>query len=83
MVERVLCPDDVRRLKALRAFEQIKLHGFALVERTVAVLLNRGEVYKYVLPRGALDKSISFRPVEPLYCTFLSHGRNSFSNREE
>jgi hypothetical protein len=30
-----------------------------------------------------LDESISLRPVEPLHCTFLSHGKYSFHNREE
>jgi hypothetical protein len=30
-----------------------------------------------------LDESISFRPVKPLDCTFLSHGNYSFHNREE
>src|SRR5207302_6823553 len=75
----ILCAHNVCRLEAFGALQQIKLHGFALVERTVAVLLYRGEVYKHILPRGALDKTISFRPVEPLDCTFLSHGRYSFS----
>src|SRR5271169_1495683 len=73
-----LSADDVCRLEAFGALQQIKLHGLALVERTVAVLLDRGEVHEYIFPRGALDESISFRPVEPLHCTFLSHGKNSF-----
>ena len=70
--------DDVSSLKALGAFEEIKLHGLALVERAVPVFLDRGEMYEHILPRGALDKSISLRPVEPLYCSLLSHGKNSF-----
>jgi hypothetical protein len=80
---RSLCADDVRRLKAFRAFQQIKLHGLTLVERAVAVLLDCREVHEHIFPRGALDESISFRPVEPLDCTFLSHGNYSFHNREE
>jgi hypothetical protein len=40
-------------------------------------------VHEYVFPRGALDESISLRPVEPLYCTFLSHGKTPFTNCEE
>src|ERR1700690_1260279 len=32
--------DDVARLEAFGAFEQIKLHGLTLVQRAVAVLLN-------------------------------------------
>jgi hypothetical protein len=30
-----------------------------------------------------LDESISLRPVEPLHCSFLSHGKTPFTNREE
>ena len=76
---RGLCAYDVCRLKAFGALEQIKLHGLTLVERAVTILLYRGEVHENIFTRGALDKSISLRPVEPLYCTFLSHGKNSFN----
>src|SRR5579864_8737547 len=68
----------VCRLKALGALEQVKLHGFTLVQGAIAVLLDGGEVYEHVLTGRAMDKSISLRPVEPLYCSFLSHGKNSF-----
>ena len=44
MVRR-LCADDVGRLKALRAFQQIELYGLTLVQGAVAVFLNRGKVY--------------------------------------
>jgi len=71
---RRLCADDVGRLEAFGAFEQVKLHGFTLVQGAVAVLLDGGEVHENIFPRGALDKYISLRPVEPLHCTFLSHG---------
>jgi len=77
MVRR-LCADDVCRLEALGALQQVKLHGLTLVERAVAVLLDCGEVHEHIFPRGALDESIPFRPVEPLHCAFLSHGKNSF-----
>jgi hypothetical protein len=83
MVRSLCRPDDVRRLKAFGALQQIKLHGLTLIERAVAVLLDRGEVHEHIFPRGALDESISFRPVKPLDCTFLSHGNYSFHNREE
>ena len=73
IVEPELGADDVARLKAFGAFEQIELHGLTLVQRAIAVLLNRGEMYENVLPRGALDKTISLRPVEPLHCSLLSH----------
>jgi len=73
-----LCADDVCRLEAFGALQQVKLHGLTLVERAVTVLLDGGEVHEHIFPRGALDESIPFRPVEPLHCTFLSHGKNSF-----
>jgi hypothetical protein len=79
----VLCADDVCRLKAFGALQQIKLHGLTLIQGAVAVLLDGREVHEYIFPRGALDKSVSLRPVEPLDCTFLSHGNYSFHNREE
>ena len=71
---RGLCADDVRRLKSLGTFQQVKLDSLTLVQGPVAVLLDGGEVHKHIFPRGALDESISLRPVEPLHCTFLSHG---------
>ena len=80
---RSLCADNVCRLEAFGALQQIKLHGLTLVECAVSILLYRGEVHEYVLTRGALDKSISLRPVEPLHSTFLSHGYYSFHHREE
>jgi hypothetical protein len=75
--------DDVCRLKALGALKQIELHGLTFIQRAVAVLLDGGEVHEHIFARGALDESITLRPVEPLHCTFLSHGKNSFHNREE
>jgi hypothetical protein len=33
-----------------------------------------------IFPGGTLNKTVSFRPVKPLYCTFLSH-KNSFRLR--
>ena len=71
--------DYVGRLEPFGALQKVKLHGFTLVERAVAVLLYCGEVHEYVLARGALDKTVPLRPVEPLYCTFLSHGRTPFT----
>jgi hypothetical protein len=65
--------DDVARLEPLGALQQIELHGFALIQRTITILLNRGEMNEDILPSGPLDKSVSLGPVEPLYCTLLSH----------
>jgi len=80
---RNLSADDVCRLEAFGAFQQIKLHGLTFIERAVTILLDGGEVHEYIFSRGALDESISLRPVKPLDCTFLSHGKYSFHNREE
>src|ERR1700734_4066861 len=69
---------NVCRLKAFGALEQLKLPGLSFVERAVAVLLDCGEVHEHILSRGALDEPISFRPVEPLDCSLLSHGKTPF-----
>jgi hypothetical protein len=65
--------DDVTRLEPLGALQQIELHGFALVQRAVTILLDGGEMNEDIFPCGPLDKTISFSPVKPLYCTLLSH----------
>ena len=49
-LDRDLCADDVRRLKAFRALEQVKLDCLALVQSAIAVLLDRGEVHEYIFP---------------------------------
>src|SRR5208283_5848438 len=71
---------DVTRLKPLRAFQQIELDGLTLVQRAVTVLLDGREMHEHILARGALDKSISFRPVEPLHSTLLSHKETPFDS---
>ena len=63
----------IRCLEAFWAFEQIELDGLALVESAISVFLDAGEVDENVLTRGPLDETVSFCPVEPLYCTLLSH----------
>src|ERR1039458_9295857 len=79
LVGRNLCrAHDVARLEALRAFEQIELDSLAFVQRAVTVLLDGGEMHEHILARGALDKSVSFRPVEPLHSTLLSHKETPF-----
>jgi hypothetical protein len=67
--------DDVTRLEPLGALQQIELHGFALVQRAVPILLDGGEMNEDIFPCGPLDKTISFSPVKPLYCTLLSHNK--------
>src|SRR5579864_9813713 len=64
--------DDVSRLEPLGALQQIELHGFALIQRAVPILLDGGEMNEDVFPCGPLDKTVSFSPVKPLHCTLLS-----------
>jgi hypothetical protein len=68
-----LSADDVSRLEPLRSLQQVELYGFALVQRAVTVLLDRGEMNEDILPCGPLDKPVSLSPVEPLDCALLSH----------
>src|SRR5258708_24924063 len=68
----------VRCLEAFGALQQIELDGFALVESAIAVFLDGGEVDENIFTRGPLDKTVSFCPVEPLYCTLLSHKSTPF-----
>src|SRR5579863_2617093 len=35
-------------------------------------------MHEDILTRGALDEPVSFRPVEPLDCSFLSHRKTPF-----
>ena len=66
-----LCADNVGCLEAFRPLQQIELNRFALVQRAVTVLLDGGEMDKNIFAGGALDKTISLSPVEPLYCCLL------------
>ena len=68
-----LAAADVRCLKAFRPLQQVKLNRFALVKAAIAIFLNGGEVNKNIFARGPLNKPIALGPVEPLYCTLLSH----------
>jgi hypothetical protein len=65
--------DYVSRLEPLGALQQIKLHGFALIQRAVTILLDGGEMNEDIFPCGPLDETISFSPVKPLHSTLLSH----------
>ena len=71
--------NDVRRLEAFGAFEQVKLHGFAFVERAVSILLDRREMDEHVLAGGALDKAVPLCSVKPLHSSLLSHRETPFA----
>src|SRR5580658_6955633 len=74
------CAHDVARLEAFRAFEQVELDSLAFVQRAVAVLLDGREMHEHILAGGALDESVSLRPVEPLHSTLLSHKETPFTS---
>lgn len=61
------------RLEPFRAFLHLKLDGLPLGQCPIAVGLNRGKVYEYVLTRLPTDESVAFRRVEPLHYPLLSH----------
>src|ERR1700751_28324 len=67
------CADYIARLEPLWPLEQIELDRLTFIQRTVSVLLDGGEMNEHVLTSGALDESVSLRPVEPLHSTLLSH----------
>jgi hypothetical protein len=68
----------VRCQKALGTLQQLKFHGFALVESPVAIFLDSGKVDKDVFSRRALNEAIAFGSVEPFDCSLLFHKCNSF-----
>ena len=68
-----LTANYVSCLEAFRPLQQVKLNGLALVECSIAIFLYRGEVDENIFASGPLNESVAFRPVEPLYCTLLSH----------
>jgi hypothetical protein len=71
--DRLLHPHHVACLESFRTLQQVELYRFALVQCAITVLLDGGEVNENILPGRALDETISFSPVEPLYCALLSH----------
>jgi len=72
--------DNIGGLEAFGAFQQIKFHGLALIERTVAILLNGGKMNEDILPGWTLNKTVTLRPVKPLHCAFFSHKETPFAS---
>jgi hypothetical protein len=56
-------------LPAFGAFDHIELYLLTFLQAPESVCLNRGEVYKYILPILAADKTIAFGVVKPLHCS--------------
>src|SRR6185437_12954496 len=57
--ERKLFAFHVGGVESLRSLLALEGYAFAFVQRFVALILNRREVYEYVLAGGTLDKSIT------------------------
>ena len=75
-----LDPYYIGSLEALGPLQQVEFDGLTLIERAIAILLNGGKMNKDIFAGGTLDKTVSLRPVEPLYCTFLSHKETPFAS---
>jgi hypothetical protein len=71
---------DVGCLETFGAFQQVELDGLALVQSAVTVFLDSGKMNEHIFTCGPLDKTVSFCPVEPLYCTLLSHKSTPFAS---
>jgi len=63
---------NVRCLQALGALGHFELNRLSVIQRLVAVGLNRGKVDENVLAGLALDESESLAGIEPLYCSLFS-----------
>ena len=74
---RALHTFDVRRLQTLGAFFNFKAHPGALFESTISIALDRREVYEHVLAAFALDESVTFGGVEPLYRSLFLHTQST------
>src|SRR5438067_5088895 len=65
--------DNVRGLETFGTLQQIELHRFALVKRAISIFLDGRKMDENVFPGGALNETVAFRSIEPLYCALLSH----------
>src|SRR5271167_245578 len=64
---------DVFGLESLRTLHHVELDSLTLVEALVALALDRREVYEYIFPGLALDKSKALCCIKPLYGTLFCH----------
>ena len=71
---------NVSGLQALRAADDFKLDRLAVVQRLVAIRLDRGKMDENVLSALTLDEAKALAGIEPLDCSlFFTHF--SFSSR--
>src|SRR5262245_51035929 len=64
---------DVCSLQTLGTARHFELNSGTFVQSSIALRLNRGEVYEYVFTVLPLNEAIPFGCVEPLHCTFFFH----------
>jgi hypothetical protein len=60
-------------LQALGTRLDLELHLQTLIEGTIPVHLDGGEMHKHIFTSGPLDESETLCRVEPLNYTFFSH----------
>jgi hypothetical protein len=63
--------NDVLCLQTFRPLLDFELDLLSFIQRFVSITLNGGKMYEYILARLALNKSKTFRCVEPLHGTLL------------
>jgi hypothetical protein len=65
---------NVRGLQALGAADDFEFDRLAVIQRLVAIRLDRGKMYEYIFSGLALDETKAFAGVEPLHCSlFFAH----------
>jgi hypothetical protein len=64
---------NVGSLQALGAADNLEFNGLPLIQRAIAVRLNRGKMDENVLSALALDESKALTGIKPLHCTLFFH----------
>src|SRR6266852_1669819 len=59
----------VRRLRPLGPLHNLEFDRISFLQCPVTVSDNRGIMYEHIRPILAPDESVSFRIIEPLYCS--------------
>ena len=63
----------VRCLQPFGTFGNFKFNSLPLIQGSVTISLNGGEMDEYVLSRLALNEAESLARIEPLYCSLFFH----------
>lgn len=70
---RLAIPHNVGCVQAFWPLLALEIDCIAFIQRFEAILLNGGEVDKYILTRGTLNKSITFGTIKPFNYTTFRH----------